>query len=239
MLKENTLVLFCLYFSHLVGVFADTDTVKSVSVKEGDSVTLQIHVTEIQTDDRIDWKFGTNNTVLARIRTKTSEIFNGTDGRFRDRLKLDQTGSLIIMNTRTTDSGLYEVRIRSSSRPEDTHRFSLTVYAATTPAPSSTPPSHPPSHPSSGPHSGSPPGRSSGSSDSPDRFLLVLISAVAGSLLLLAAVGIIWIYRKQRTTDQHAETREDEITYADTTFHKRNAQKSEDDVVYASVVHRR
>uniref|UniRef100_A0A8C2FIC6 Immunoglobulin domain-containing protein n=1 Tax=Cyprinus carpio TaxID=7962 RepID=A0A8C2FIC6_CYPCA len=107
------------------GVFGDTDTVKSV--KEGDSVTLQINVTEIQTDDEIEWKFGTNKILIARINGKTSKIHDGPDGRFRDRLKLDhQTGSLIITNTRTTDSGLYEVEI-ISSRSEDTHRFNVTV----------------------------------------------------------------------------------------------------------------
>uniref|UniRef100_A0A8C1PJ01 Immunoglobulin domain-containing protein n=1 Tax=Cyprinus carpio TaxID=7962 RepID=A0A8C1PJ01_CYPCA len=109
-------------------VFGDTDTVKSVSVKEGDSVTLQINVTEIQTDDKIDWKLGTNRNLIAKINGKTSKIFDGPDGRFRDRLKLDhQTGSLIITDTRTTDSGLYEVKISSSSS-EDTHRFNVTVY---------------------------------------------------------------------------------------------------------------
>uniref|UniRef100_A0A8C1T9D8 Immunoglobulin domain-containing protein n=1 Tax=Cyprinus carpio TaxID=7962 RepID=A0A8C1T9D8_CYPCA len=109
-------------------VFGDTDTVKSVSVKEGDSVTLQINVTEIQTDDKIEWKFGTDRNLISKINGKTSKIFDGPEGRFRDRLKLDhQTGSLIITNTRTTDSGLYEVKI-SSSRSEDTHRFNVTVY---------------------------------------------------------------------------------------------------------------
>uniref|UniRef100_A0A8C2Q167 Immunoglobulin domain-containing protein n=1 Tax=Cyprinus carpio TaxID=7962 RepID=A0A8C2Q167_CYPCA len=195
MFKENTLFcLFCLCFCHLVGVFGDTDTVKSVSVKEGDSVTLQINVTEIQTDDEIEWKFGTERNLVAKINGKTSKIFDGPDGRFRDRLQLDhQTGSLIITDTRTTDSGLYELKISSSSS-EDTHRFSVTVYA-----PPSTPTSHPTSHPSSGPHSGS--------SDSPDRFLTVLISAAAaaGSLLVLVSVGIICICRKQRTTDQHGK----------------------------------
>uniref|UniRef100_A0A8C1PJD1 Immunoglobulin domain-containing protein n=1 Tax=Cyprinus carpio TaxID=7962 RepID=A0A8C1PJD1_CYPCA len=112
-------------------VFGDTDTVKSVSVKEGDSVTLQINVTEIQTDDKIDWKLGTNRNLIAKINGKTSKIFDGPDGRFRDRLKLDhQTGSLIITDTRTTDSGLYEVKISSSSS-EDTHRFNVTVYDCT------------------------------------------------------------------------------------------------------------
>uniref|UniRef100_A0A8C1E0E4 Immunoglobulin domain-containing protein n=1 Tax=Cyprinus carpio carpio TaxID=630221 RepID=A0A8C1E0E4_CYPCA len=124
----HTFVFCCLCCWHLVGVFADTDTVKSVSVKEGDSVTLQINVTEIQTDDKIDWKLGTNRNLIAKINGKTSKIFDGPDGRFRDRLKLDhQTGSLIITDTRTTDSGLYEVKISSSSS-EDTHRFNVTVY---------------------------------------------------------------------------------------------------------------
>ncbi len=109
-------------------MFADTDTVKSVSVKEGDSVTLKIIVTETQTGDKIKWKFGTNRILIATIKGNTSNIFDGPDGRFRNRLKLDhQTGSLIITDTRTTDSGLYEAEISRSSS-EDKHRFNLTVY---------------------------------------------------------------------------------------------------------------
>ncbi len=108
-------------------MFGDTDTVKSVSVKEGDSVTLKI-VTETQTGDKIEWKFGTNRNLLATIKGKTSNIFDGPDERFRDRLKLDhQTGSLTITDTRTTDSGLYEAEISSSSS-QDKHRFNVTVY---------------------------------------------------------------------------------------------------------------
>ncbi|KTF73010.1 hypothetical protein cypCar_00046383, partial [Cyprinus carpio] len=117
---------------HFKSVFADTDTVKSVSVKEGDSVTLQINVTEIQTDDMIEWKFGTNNFLIAKINGKTSKIFDGPDGRFRDRLKLDhQTGSLIITNTTITDSGLYELKISSTSSSGTKHRFNVTVNVET------------------------------------------------------------------------------------------------------------
>ncbi len=109
-------------------MFGDTDTVKSVSVKEGDSVSLKINVTETQTGDMIEWKFRTNRILLATIKGNTSKIFDGPDGRFRDRLKLDhQTGSLTITNTRTTDSGLYEAEISRSSS-EDKHRFNVTVY---------------------------------------------------------------------------------------------------------------
>ncbi|KAF4097280.1 hypothetical protein G5714_021288 [Onychostoma macrolepis] len=118
----------CLCCWHLFGVFGDTVAEKSVSVKEGDSVTLQINVTEIQTDDNIMWTFGTNRSLIAKMNGVTSTIFNGTDERFRDRLKLDhQTGSLTIMNTRTTDSGLYEAEISRSSSV-DKYRFNVTVY---------------------------------------------------------------------------------------------------------------
>ncbi|XDV11674.1 hypothetical protein PO909_000545, partial [Leuciscus waleckii] len=46
------------------------------------------------------------------------------DGRFRDRLKLDdQTGSLIITNTRTEDTGGYYLQINSERK-----RFILIVF---------------------------------------------------------------------------------------------------------------
>ncbi|KAK7127096.1 hypothetical protein R3I94_018322 [Phoxinus phoxinus] len=69
---------------------------------------------------------------------------------------------------------------------------------------------------------------------------IVLISAAAGSLLIVAAVAVFWVCRKCRKTDQEVQAPETEMTYAEPTFAKRNAQrtrgKQEDDVVYASVV---
>uniref|UniRef100_A0A671SM13 Ig-like domain-containing protein n=1 Tax=Sinocyclocheilus anshuiensis TaxID=1608454 RepID=A0A671SM13_9TELE len=105
----------CLCFS---GVFADPDAVKSVSVMEGGSVTLESGLTEIQKEDRILWTFGRAEplTLIAHI-NKEDEIFtsHGDGVGFRDRLKLDpQTGSLTIMNTRNTDSGLYQITIKAS-----------------------------------------------------------------------------------------------------------------------------
>ncbi|ROL50582.1 hypothetical protein DPX16_1125 [Anabarilius grahami] len=109
------------------GVFGDE--LKSESVMEGDSVTLQFNVTEIQTGDGIMWKFGTNRNLLAETDGVTSKIPVDLDERFRDRLKLDpQTGSLTITNITTEHEGVYEVEISGSSM-ETKCRFSVTVYA--------------------------------------------------------------------------------------------------------------
>uniref|UniRef100_A0A9J8AYG6 Immunoglobulin domain-containing protein n=2 Tax=Cyprinus carpio carpio TaxID=630221 RepID=A0A9J8AYG6_CYPCA len=93
-----------------------SDAVKSLSVIEEDSVTL-LTVTELQNDDQIWWMF--EEIVIAEI-NKADQRFSTSDGpdeRFRDRLQLDhQTGSLIITNIRTTDAGLYEVKISGSRR---------------------------------------------------------------------------------------------------------------------------
>ncbi|XP_026108931.1 uncharacterized protein LOC113081107 [Carassius auratus] len=89
---------------------AERDKMKRKSVKEGESVTLDTHVIK-NPHNSIKWYF--NVIRIAEITGDQSKI--GTDERFRDRLKLDhQTGSLTIMNIRTTDSGLYKLQIRSS-----------------------------------------------------------------------------------------------------------------------------
>ncbi|XP_016349694.1 uncharacterized protein LOC107694500 [Sinocyclocheilus anshuiensis] len=97
---------------------------------EGDPVTLN---TDVETNQQEDIKWYFNDIRIAEISGDLSDICTdvqcneGTE-RFRDRLKLDhQTGSLTIMNTRTTDSGHYELKIISSfSISEKT--FNVTVY---------------------------------------------------------------------------------------------------------------
>ncbi|ROL48899.1 CD48 antigen [Anabarilius grahami] len=86
---------------------------KTVSVKEGDSVTLNSDLTEMKDEDAIQWRFG--NTLIAEINV-TADRFtvydDVLDGRFRDRLKLDnQTGSLTITDIRDEHTGLYERKI--------------------------------------------------------------------------------------------------------------------------------
>ncbi|XP_056090943.1 uncharacterized protein LOC130070547 [Rhinichthys klamathensis goyatoka] len=121
----DAFIFFCLCLWSLSGVFGVDDAVKSVSVTEGESVTLNSDLTEIQTDDLIMWRTVHNSNLIA---TKENYKIDFPDVRFRDRLKLDhQTGSLTIMNTRNTDSGLYTVSSSRSETPLNT--FNITVYA--------------------------------------------------------------------------------------------------------------
>ncbi len=102
----------------------------SVSVMEGDSVTLHTGVTEIHEDDDILWKYGDDNSLLAEISREkkiSSTYDDDTDGRFRDRLKLDnQTGSLTITNTTTEHAGVYKLDIIGVKWSSKT--FSVSVY---------------------------------------------------------------------------------------------------------------
>ncbi|XP_067271520.1 SLAM family member 5-like [Pseudorasbora parva] len=118
-------VLFCL--CHLIGVFADPDGMNSVSVTEGDSVTLNSDLTDIDDEDLILWRFGANNTLIAAIDVldESIAVYDVPDGRFRDRLKLDhQTGSLTITNISTEHAGDYQLKTNRMRKS-----FSLTVYA--------------------------------------------------------------------------------------------------------------
>ncbi|XDV24126.1 hypothetical protein PO909_028387 [Leuciscus waleckii] len=122
----HVFVLFCLCGWRLNGVFGD-----SVSVMEGDSVTLNSDLTEIHEDDEIVWKYGAENSLIAKI-SKAAGISSKSDdvpdGRFRDRLKLDdQTGSLTITNTTTEHAGDYQLDINGVKITSKT--FSVSVYA--------------------------------------------------------------------------------------------------------------
>ncbi|KAF4097245.1 uncharacterized protein LOC131531340 isoform X2 [Onychostoma macrolepis] len=102
----------------------DTDEVP-VSLKEGDSVTLHTDVKTNQ-QEKIKWYF--NDFRIAEITGDQSKICTDVQckERFRDRLKLDQTGSLIITNITNTDSGNYTQQIINSK--DRTKIFSVSVY---------------------------------------------------------------------------------------------------------------
>lgn len=83
-----------------------TGVLESVLGNEGDSVILHTD-TEKYSDDVIEWKF--KGTVIIQ----SNQVIN--DVRFKNRLKLkDESGSLIITNIRSDDSGLYEFDINGS-----------------------------------------------------------------------------------------------------------------------------
>uniref|UniRef100_A0A8C1T4P8 Immunoglobulin domain-containing protein n=1 Tax=Cyprinus carpio TaxID=7962 RepID=A0A8C1T4P8_CYPCA len=102
-----------IFHVHVFDVAGKTDGVKSVSVNEGESVVLQNDAAELQKDDLIIWRFGDEGILLAKIDVETNNhLLNDDDERFRNRLQLNQTGSLTITNARTEHAGLYEVQIR-------------------------------------------------------------------------------------------------------------------------------
>ncbi|XP_056614077.1 uncharacterized protein LOC130429503 isoform X3 [Triplophysa dalaica] len=104
---KNLSLLLCSLL--LNGVFGDTED--NVSVKEGDSVTLQINPEVInRAEDLLLW-FNDTNVAKIDLEVKDSQP-KYTDGRFRDRLNLDrQTGSLNITHITSKDTGEYKLEI--------------------------------------------------------------------------------------------------------------------------------
>ncbi|XP_058617997.1 SLAM family member 9-like isoform X2 [Onychostoma macrolepis] len=291
----HVFLMFCLCCWSLTGVFGE-----SVSVMEGDSVTLYIDDTEIHEDDYILCKYGAKKSQVGKFKKK-NQIFityNSTDERFRDRLKLDnQTRSLTITNITTQHTGVYELEI--SGRNHRIKTFSVSVYARL-PVPVISNNSLQCSSSSSNCsmvcsvvnvghvtlswYKGNSLLSSISVSDLsislslpleveyqdnntyscvlnnpisnqtthldinlcqtcavPPVSLIVLISS--GSLLIVAVVVIFCLCSKHRKIDKEAETCEVEITYAETTFYRRNTHKSkaeeESHVEYAPIKIRR
>ncbi|XP_051550983.1 SLAM family member 9-like isoform X2 [Myxocyprinus asiaticus] len=265
-MKKMFDVTFCLCFWSLFGVFGvETDVLESVSVMEGDSVTLKNDDTEILRDDGIMWTFGPKQILIAHIKREDKNVINdAADGRFRGRIQLDQTGSLTITNTRTTDSGQYNATTKSKETLLKI--FNITVYARL-PVPVIT---------TDSPHNSS-------SSESSSKCVLVcsVVNVTQETLSwykgnsLFSSISVSDLNRSLslplecvddsyscvvnnpiRNQTKHlnitevcqpcsasVQTREEEITYANPAIYQRKALKSkvkeEDDVVYAGVAVRR
>ncbi len=103
--------VFCFFYTISSG--GDPDSVKSVSVMEGDSVSL--HSGETQKEDL--WTFGPDETIIVR----NSEIKIHTD-----RLVVNQpTGSLTINNITANFSGIYKLE---NVKKNLYKTFNVTVY---------------------------------------------------------------------------------------------------------------
>ncbi|XP_050959024.1 uncharacterized protein LOC127160429 [Labeo rohita] len=104
----------CKIFSVTVN---DVPADEITSMKEGEPVTLDPGVMS-HPDCLFTWIF--NDVRIAEINGDPSKTCidvqcQDSDGRFRVRLKVNQTGFLTIMNTRTTDSGVYQLQVISSN----------------------------------------------------------------------------------------------------------------------------
>ncbi len=94
---------------------------------EGESVRLSTDRPKIERDDEIQWRFG--GEIIAEIKGGTGETHDGADGRFRDRLQLnDQTGDLTIKRCTAEDeyTGYYNLKIRSSKGNKN-KTYSVTI----------------------------------------------------------------------------------------------------------------
>jgi len=101
--------------------------VSSVSVMEGDSVTLKTNVLTNQ-QYKINWYY--KGYHIAQINRYQSKICTDVQckERFGDRLSLgSQSGSLIITNTRNTDSGEYTLEIISIDGSISEKSFDVSV----------------------------------------------------------------------------------------------------------------
>ncbi|KAA0711762.1 hypothetical protein E1301_Tti020879 [Triplophysa tibetana] len=181
--------IFLAYLPYFIakGVFGDD--VKSVSVMEGDSVTLHTDVVK-QRDDLIVWSYGSENTVVAIINGKDISTKLSEDEKFKDTLKLNhQTGDLIISDVRSQHSGLYTLRIRINNKVSY-KKFNLTVSSHFPPLNHITKPTQDPENTK----------LNNKSSKSPDQRLSVItaVSCTAVVCVIIIIIISIIIYIKKR-----------------------------------------
>uniref|UniRef100_A0A8C2CB36 Ig-like domain-containing protein n=1 Tax=Cyprinus carpio TaxID=7962 RepID=A0A8C2CB36_CYPCA len=104
------------------GVFGDD----LVTEMEGDTVTLNTNIIKKE-HDKLLWYFEDTRIALINGHPNTSCLYDGEDGRFRDRLKVDyETGSLIIADITTEHTGHYEaeiIRSESSGKRQSLNRY--------------------------------------------------------------------------------------------------------------------
>ncbi|XP_056304157.1 uncharacterized protein LOC130216282 [Danio aesculapii] len=120
-MTNHSLLLWLFLFLH--GASGAVEV--SVSVMKGDSVTLHTGVSELQTDNKVDWTHG-DGTIIAKIENNQIKKKDPA-GLFEGRLEIDsKTGSLTVKNIRTEDKGFYKLDI-GGKKDLITKNFSVTV----------------------------------------------------------------------------------------------------------------
>ncbi|XP_073718490.1 cell adhesion molecule CEACAM3-like [Misgurnus anguillicaudatus] len=107
---------------------AEASVVKSVSKMEGESVTLHTDV-QTQRGDLIQWRFGDKNLLIAKgdMEDNKNAVYDDDNRGFSGRLKLDESGNLIITNIRTSNAGVYNLKISSKETKYKTFTVSVSV----------------------------------------------------------------------------------------------------------------
>ncbi|XP_056614114.1 uncharacterized protein LOC130429522 [Triplophysa dalaica] len=193
--------IFLAYLPYFIakGVFGDE--VKSVSVMEGQNVTLHTD-TQLQTDDVILWNYRPKNTVVAIINWKAKSIKLSDDERFRDRLEVNnQTGDLTISDVKTTESGLYTLMINRNNEISN-KIFNLTVNGNFLPLNHIT-------KPTQDLHNTE---LNNKSSESPDQWLIVITAVVVSVLCVIIIIIIISIIMKKRKVSGNSSESQNHLT---------------------------
>nr|XP_055072656.1 uncharacterized protein LOC129452679 [Misgurnus anguillicaudatus] len=102
---------------------------KLESVMEGKSVTLHTDLTDMQSDEvMILWMFGPEDSLIAKADLNKKMLYDGADERFKNKLELDQTGSLTITGINSKLTGLYKLQI-ISNRETTYKRYRVSLHA--------------------------------------------------------------------------------------------------------------
>ncbi|XP_056615480.1 uncharacterized protein LOC130430399 isoform X2 [Triplophysa dalaica] len=106
-ISEKTETMFQTFSLRVFG-----EETERVSVNDGGSVTLHTHLTDLHTDDVIEWWFKGDRIARINIEDENSDQFYYPDERFTDRLKMNnQTGDLTITYITSEHIGLYHLVI--------------------------------------------------------------------------------------------------------------------------------
>ncbi|XP_056613777.1 uncharacterized protein LOC130429322 isoform X2 [Triplophysa dalaica] len=214
---------FGLFILIVFGVFyADSDEVKSVSVMQGETVTLHTHLTHIRRYDQILWMFGPQETWIAELYKQSIDMLDGSKLFGEWTLWLDsQTGSLTITNISTSHTGLYKQIIRNRETYNAPHhmQFNVIVYAR---LPKDSITNH----------------TQHLNITELYHFSKVISAGVISLVLIVHAAGLILLYRKRKHKSNKAAVQKKEENYMNTVFLRQNEQmkaSGTEGTIYSSV----